>query len=151
MTREVQEVLVVEKGSLGVGKREGREMSETEERQQSWGFSKRFGIGIPGLIGVTIWFGELVVILVTDVERKPIGLLNLDLKRGYVERGLVLESYRRKGIFTSLMGEAERIAKERGLDRLSLTTDLENEAIVKASKKMGYSELRLFEKRLDTE
>jgi len=116
---------------------------------------KKFGatevreIIIPGMRGCVTWYGDIVILHITDDKRVPIAMVVINLVTTYIEKLLVTDSYRRKGLATSLLLLVEEIAKEAGLDRVTATTDLSNQATLGLFRKVGYSELIAFEKRLD--
>jgi len=92
--------------------------------------------------------GNIVVISAKDDIFRPFGVLILDLERGSLGSLLVAEGYRRKGVATALLKEAERIAKEAGLDRIQAGTHFENEVAHNLLRKLGYFEMTVAEKRL---
>ena len=106
------------------------------------------------LIGDTI--GELsvvrhnstVVISAKDDMFRPYGIVILDLITGSLSGMLVEEQYRHKGVMAVLLGEAERIAREAGLDRIQASTHPDNHIVIDMLDNLGYFRLTTMEKRI---
>lgn len=90
------------------------------------------------------------VILAVDESDSPIGFVEVSVRQddekivlaliGYVEGWYVDESHRGQGVGRSLIDAAADWAGNKGLTELASDAVLENEASIKAHKKIGFAE-----------
>jgi len=74
-------------------------------------------------------------------EEKPVGLViaNYDGRRGWINRIAVLPEYRREGVGSALIREAEESLKKKGAKVIAALIDRSNEPSRKLFEKLGYS------------
>lgn len=60
--------------------------------------------------------------------------------RSYLEAGHTNEEFRRKGVATAIIQEAERISKERGCTHIGLEVGIENREAKQLYEKLGYQD-----------